>query len=66
VGGRQETYSEGLTMVQLSELMHELGCSVAYNLDGGQSAEMIFQGEMLNEQGAGRRKTTDIIYIGDE
>jgi len=66
VGGRQETYSEGLTMVQLSELMHELGCSVAYNLDGGQSAEMIFHGEMLNEQGAGRRKTTDIIYIGDE
>jgi exopolysaccharide biosynthesis protein len=34
VGGRQEGYSEGYTMVQLSQLMYDLGCTTAYNLDG--------------------------------
>lgn len=65
VGGRQKTYSEGITMTQLSQLMQELGCSVAYNMDGGRSSEMIFQGKMLNHQDGGRRTTTEILYIGD-
>lgn len=66
VGGRQEGYSEGYTMTQLSQLMYDLGCAEAYNLDGGRSSEMIFMGEMLNEQRGGRRSTPDILYIGDE
>ncbi len=65
VGGRQKGYSEGVTMTQLSQLMQELGCSVAYNMDGGRSSEMIFQGKMLNHQDAGRRTTTEILYVGD-
>ncbi len=65
VGGRQKGYSEGVTMAQLSQLMNELGCSVAYNMDGGRSSEMIFQGKMLNRQDGGRRTTTEILYISD-
>jgi exopolysaccharide biosynthesis protein len=65
VGGRQKGYSTGYTMERLSQLMYELGCTAAYNLDGGQSSEMIFLGRMLNRQDGGRRPTTDILYIGD-
>ena len=65
VGGRQESYSEGCTLVELSQFMYDRGCTVAYNLDGGRSAEMIFMGKMLNEQAGGRRSTPDIIYIGE-
>ena len=65
-GGRQEGYSEGYTMDQLSQLMSDLGCTEAYNLDGGRSSEMIFMGNMLNQQASGRRSTTDILYIGDK
>lgn len=66
VGGRQQGYSEGYTLEQLSQLMYDLGCTVAYNLDGGQSSEIIFMGRMLNRQDAGRRRTPDILYIGDK
>lgn len=65
VGGRQRSYSLGCTMQELSQLMYDLGCTVAYNLDGGKSSEMIFMGEMVNQQ-KGRRSVTDILYIGDE
>lgn len=66
VGGRQKGYSEGYTMEQLAALMQDLGCAVAYNLDGGRSSEMIFLGKMLNQQDGGRRPTTEIIYIADK
>ena len=46
--------------------MAELKCTEAYNLDGGKSSEMIFLGNMLNEQSGGRRSTTDILYIADK
>jgi exopolysaccharide biosynthesis protein len=66
IGGRQEGYSLGYTMQELSQLMAELKCTEAYNLDGGKSSEMIFLGNMLNEQAGGRRSTTDILYIADK
>ena len=34
--------------------MKDLGCVVAYNLDGGQSAAMIFLGVKLNQDSDGR------------
>ena len=37
VDGRQNGYSSGIKMADLSQLMYDLGCKVAYNLDGGQS-----------------------------
>lgn len=66
VGGRQKGYSQGLTMAELSSLMYDLGCREAYNLDGGKSSEMIFMGEMVNEQKGGRRSTSDILYIAEQ
>lgn len=64
VGGRLEDYSEGCTLEQLSQFMYGLGCVEAYNLDGGRSAEIVFMGNMLNQQD-GRRSTPDILYIGE-
>jgi exopolysaccharide biosynthesis protein len=66
IGGRMEGYELGCTMEELSQLMADRGCAEAYNLDGGRSSEMIFMGQMLNEQAGGRRSTTDILYIGDK
>lgn len=64
VGGRRGDYSLGCTMEELSKLFADLGCTVAYNLDGGQSSEIVFMGEMLNQQSS-RRSTPDILYIGE-
>ena len=47
VDGRQRPYSVGLRMEELSELMYELGCAAAYNLDGGGSSTMVFNGVRL-------------------
>ncbi|MDD5706311.1 MAG: phosphodiester glycosidase family protein [Kiritimatiellae bacterium] len=40
--GRQEGYSEGLNLYELSELMRELGCHEALNLDGGGSSALFY------------------------
>jgi exopolysaccharide biosynthesis protein len=66
VGGRQEGYAEGCTLEQLSRFMYDLNCTEAYNLDGGRSAEIIFMGQMLNEQASGRRSAYDILYVGEK
>jgi len=64
IGGRLRGRSLGCTMQELSQLMQELGCAEAYNLDGGKSSEMVFMDNVLNHQ-EGRRKTPDIVYITD-
>jgi exopolysaccharide biosynthesis protein len=66
VDGRQPGYSDGYTFEQLSQLFYSLGCKVAFNLDGGQSSEMAFQGSIINKPYNGGRSTTDILYIADE
>lgn len=65
VGGRMDGYSEGCTLEALSQYMYNLGCTEAYNLDGGRSAEMVFMGQMLNVQ-VGRREATDILFVGEK
>lgn len=66
VDGRQPGYSNGMTLQQLSELFYKLGCSVAYNLDGGQSSEMVFRNEFVNQPYNGGRSVSDIVYIADQ
>jgi hypothetical protein len=39
---------DGLTLVELGELMHELGCEAAINLDGGASSSLVTAGERRN------------------
>lgn len=65
VDGRQPGYSDGMTMKQLSQLAYDLGCKVAYNLDGGQSAVLTFQDAVANSPYNGGRKISDIVFIAD-
>lgn len=60
VDGRQPTYSDGMTMPELMNLMQSLGCRVAYNLDGGMSTTMMFLGYKLNQHGDGRDPKTGV------
>ena len=63
VDGRQEGYSVGMTMQELSQFFYDSGCKVAFNLDGGQSSEMVFLGNVINKPYDGGRSTNDILYI---
>lgn len=63
VDGRQTGYSCGATMKELAAFMYDEGCTVAYNLDGGQSAALYYNGAYVNSPYAGGRKISDIIYI---
>lgn len=66
--GRTEE-SAGLTLFQLAQVMKELGCRTAYNLDGGGSSTMWFMGNVINHPTSGwregERKVSDIVYIGE-
>ncbi len=66
VDGRDEGYSRGVTLSELSGIMSSLGCKVAYNLDGGKSAAMVYDGEYVNQPADGGRTISDIIYVGEE
>lgn len=48
VDGETVPYSAGATMTELAQLFLDEGCTVAYNLDGGISACMVFMGEQIN------------------
>ena len=67
VDGRDTGYSKGMTMTEAADLMVSLGCETAYNLDGGGSSTMYFNGEVVNEPGGSgnERGTSDILYIED-
>jgi exopolysaccharide biosynthesis protein len=66
VDGRSPGYSAGVTMTDLAEIMQSLGATTAYNLDGGGSSTMYFDGALVNDPlGTGaERGTSDILYIG--
>ncbi|MCW2840535.1 MAG: exopolysaccharide biosynthesis protein [Aeromicrobium sp.] len=65
VDGRDNGYSRGVTLPELAVIMQGLGAKTAYNLDGGGSSTMYFQGEVINRpSNGGERGTSDILYIG--
>jgi len=64
VDGRQDGYSKGLNMPDLARIFEELGCTAAYNLDGGGSAVMVFNHERFSRQSNGAdRGLGDILLI---
>lgn len=65
VDGRSNGYSMGLDMVSLSKTMEDLDCTAAYNLDGGISAQLVFNGELVNNPPQ-KRNIADITYIAAE
>ena len=64
--------SEGLSLYQLAQFMQEQGAVTAYNLDGGGSSTMVFNGNVINNPTGGmaghgsgsERSVSDIVYIG--
>lgn len=66
VDGRQEGYSRGVTTTELAEILQDLGATTAYNVDGGGSSTLYFDGEVVNSPSQGReRGTSDILYVAD-
>lgn len=64
VDGRQSGYSEGVTLIELAAIMTGLGATTAYNLDGGGSSTMYFDGAVVNRpSNGGERGTSDILYL---
>ena len=49
--------SKGVNTTWMAERFKLLGCDTAFNLDGGQTAVVIFMGEQLNEIGKYDNKT---------
>lgn len=61
--------SRGLSLYELAQFMETLGVKTAYNLDGGGSSTMYFNGRIINNPTTdGRtmkeRSVSDIVYIG--
>lgn len=63
VDGRQSGYSDGMTLDELANTFVSLGCKTAYNLDGGATAMMVFQGNVISQPTNGGRSSSDIIYF---
>ena len=62
--GRQKGYSKGMTMRGLSDVFLQLGCQYAFNLDGGATAVMLFNGDQYSHPKNGTaRVVSDIIYV---
>ncbi len=67
--GRLGSRSEGVTMPQLAFLCQAAGLQEACDLDGGQTAVVIFMGEQLNRIGkydgkTSARETCEVLGIG--
>ena len=60
--------SEGLSLYQLAEVMKSYGVKTAYNLDGGGSSTLYFNGQVINKPTTNgtisERAVSDIVYIG--
>ena len=60
--------SDGLSLLELAQLMESYGCTTAYNLDGGGSSTMVFNGTVINQPTTNgnditERSVSDIVYI---
>ena len=68
VDGRSDGYSRGVTLDEFAQIFQQLGCTEAYNLDGGGSSTMVFMDRVINNPlGRGNeRATSDILYIAAE
>lgn len=60
--------NEGLSLYELAQVFVDNGATFAYNLDGGGSTTLYFQGQVLNTptsgNRSGERQVSDIVYFG--
>lgn len=67
VDGRSSGYSRGVSLTEFAQIFKELGCTDAYNIDGGGSSTMYFMGRVVNNP-LGQNKergTSDILFISE-
>ena len=62
IDGRGGEYSSGATIQETAQIMAELGCRSAYNLDGGASSLMVWRGGIVNIP-SHERKIKDMIVV---
>ena len=68
VSDGRTSVSEGLSLQELAQVLQELGAQTAYNLDGGGSSTMVFQGRIVNNPTSNgkriaERSVSDIVCI---
>lgn len=60
--------SAGLSLYELAEVMKSYGVKTAYNLDGGGSSTLYFNGQVINKPttngSISERSVSDIVYFG--
>lgn len=72
--GRDYSVSRGLNMIQLAYMFKNEGCSLAYNLDGGQTTTVLFMGNYITQrpkkvEGSQQhlhRYIAEIFYVGTD
>ena len=57
--------SAGITLPDLSRLFYDLGCTAAYNLDGGNSSIMVWNDAVINDPSGGGRESSDALLIAE-
>ena len=64
IDGRQVHKSQGLDINDLAKFAENMGFAAAFNLDGGNSAVMVWQGQIYNVPSSpGGRGISDILYL---
>ena len=64
IEAKDRSGKSGFSQGKLAEFMYNLGCKQAFNLDGGNSAEMVFGDQVIKGQPGGDERTlSDIIYF---
>ena len=60
--------NEGLSLYELAQVLVDNGATFAYNLDGGGSTTLYFDGKVVNNPTSGNiggeRSVSDIVYFG--
>ncbi|MCL2545297.1 MAG: phosphodiester glycosidase family protein, partial [Clostridia bacterium] len=62
--GRRKNHSDGMTLPELQQIFLDVGAQIAFNLDGGGSSTLYFNGEVLNKPAGGvERSVSDILFF---
>jgi exopolysaccharide biosynthesis protein len=63
VDGRQPGLSVGMKLAELAEYFVKLGCTEAMNLDGGKSAQMWLNGQIMNNPAQGEDTVANSLLV---
>lgn len=63
VDGRQPGYSRGMFLNEMAALLEQLGCTAAYNLDGGHCAFMTMKDQVMTHPYKPEHGVADGIFI---